>query len=52
MPTMATATRDHASAEGLSPAEAIWWLHAHPGPLLRLVDLPGAGLQTCQGSPS
>jgi len=38
---VATATRDHAAAEGLSPAEAIWWLHAHPGPLLRLTDLPG-----------
>ena len=38
---VATATRDHAPAAGLSPAEAIWWLHAHPGPLLRLADLPG-----------
>jgi len=37
-----TAARDRAAAEGLSPAEAIWWLHAHPGPLLRIVDLPGA----------
>jgi hypothetical protein len=39
---VATATRDHAAAEGLSPAEAIWWFHAHPGPLLRLADLPGS----------
>ena len=37
---VATAARDHAAAEGLSPAEAIWCLHAHPGPLLRLTDLP------------
>jgi len=39
--SVATATRDHAAAEGLSPTEAIWCLHAHPGPLLRLTDLPG-----------
>ena len=38
---VATATRDHAAAEGLSPARPIWCLHAHPGPLLRLTDLPG-----------
>jgi len=38
---VATATRDHAAAAGLSPAEAIWWLHAHPAPLLRMTDLPG-----------
>jgi protein involved in plasmid replication-relaxation len=39
---VATAARDQT---GKSPAEAVWWLHGHPGALLRLTDLP-AGLRT------
>lgn len=36
---VATATRDHAAHDGKSPAQDVWWLHGHQGPLLRLADL-------------
>jgi Replication-relaxation len=35
---VATAARDRAA--GNSPADAIWHVHGHPGPLRRLSDLP------------
>jgi hypothetical protein len=36
---VATAARDAAAHNGDSPAEAVWWLHRHPGRRLRLADL-------------
>ena len=36
---VATAARDDATRTGKSPAENVWWLHRHEGPLLSLVDL-------------
>jgi hypothetical protein len=35
----ATAVRDHTAYNGRTPAEAVWWLHRHPGRLLRLAEL-------------
>ncbi len=37
---IATGARDHATNLGLSPADAVWWLHRHEGPRLHLRDLP------------
>jgi hypothetical protein len=36
---VATAARDHTTQAGLSPADAVWWLHHRPGAPLRLADL-------------
>lgn len=36
---VATAARDHVVSDGKSPAQDVWWLHRHQGPLLSLVDL-------------
>ncbi|MCW6003475.1 replication-relaxation family protein [Micromonospora sp. CPCC 205371] len=36
---VATTARDDAVRTGASPPEAVWWLHRHPGGLLRLADL-------------
>jgi len=36
---VATAARDHTTQTGLSPADAVWWLHHRPGAPLRLADL-------------
>ncbi len=39
--TATAATSAHPGCPATAcPAEAIWWLHAHPGPRLRLADLP------------
>jgi hypothetical protein len=35
----ATAVRDSATQTGAGPADAVWWLHRHPGTPLRLADL-------------
>jgi hypothetical protein len=45
---VATAVRDDAARVGLSPAEAVWWLHRHDGALLRLVDLADVVADTRQ----
>ena len=37
---VATIARDHLAANGHSPAEAVWRLHGHDGPRLRLAALP------------
>jgi hypothetical protein len=37
---VATASGEHTTATGQSPAENVWWLHGHHGPRLRLADLP------------
>jgi hypothetical protein len=39
-PAVATIARDRATAAGLSPAEAVWWLYGLPDRRLRLADLP------------
>ncbi|MEH1126462.1 replication-relaxation family protein [Micromonospora sp. CPCC 206061] len=39
--SVATGTRDHATAGRLSPAGPVWWLHGHSG-LLTLADLATA----------
>jgi len=39
---VATATSDHATATGLSPAQAVWWLHGRQGTRLPLAALPAA----------
>jgi hypothetical protein len=39
-PPVATVARDFLAATGHSPAEAVWRLHGHPEPRLRLVQLP------------
>lgn len=36
---VATAARDTTTTTGLGPAEAVWWLHRHPGPPRTLTDL-------------
>ncbi|MEU5552856.1 replication-relaxation family protein [Micromonospora sp. NPDC047793] len=36
---VATAARDEATHAGKSPAESVWWLHHHPGGLIRLAAL-------------
>jgi hypothetical protein len=42
---VATAARDHTTATGLSPAEAVWWLHGRQGTRLPLAALPVSGGQ-------
>jgi hypothetical protein len=37
---VATASGDHATTTGQSPAENVWWLHGRQGPRLRLSELP------------
>lgn len=36
---VATAARDSTAQASLSPADAVWWLHRHPGTPLRLAHL-------------
>jgi hypothetical protein len=36
---VATTARDHCIADGLCPAERVWWLRGHPG-VATLADLP------------
>jgi hypothetical protein len=38
--TVATTAHDHATATGLGPAHAVWWLHGHQGDRLPLAALP------------
>jgi len=42
MPCSVSVPVTTASRSGRNPAEAVWWLHRHPGSLLRLIDLPDA----------
>jgi hypothetical protein len=37
---IATTAHDHQTTTGLGPAEAVWQLHGHHGPRLRLIHLP------------